>query len=450
MFPSKYTSQRNKKLECFEKLKKGVKTQKHIEEKEDSSDDDDDDDEDDDDDDDEDHEEDNARLRKMWEEEDAENMMEDGFLNNPNMKVNIIFTVADNDAYYDDEYSEDEDEDEDEGKEEKVDDNEEVDTKIVKKKKIIKKNKKNNYKKDDTVEIKIKKKWIQGKIIKENDDETYKVKVDQKIYSKISDKDMRHIDLDILDELKMLVESKKNSGKRGLVKKFDELVKAQEKKDAKKQKAKDKKQKNTNIKSYRKLMNSQNVMCDYKYFRNLSVRKQTIILEQMKDIKKHSQLKKPYRINLLETDMPVEYKVIAFNKINTLTNMDRASGEYYKIKQWVDTFMQIPFGKYVTLPIQMSEGKEKCQTFMEKAQQQLDGAVYGLEDAKMQIMQMMGQWISNPKSVGTAIAIHGPMGTGKTTLVKEGISKVLNRPFTFIALGGATDSSFFRRTFLYL
>jgi ATP-dependent Lon protease len=34
------------------------------------------------------------------------------------------------------------------------------------------------------------------------------------------------------------------------------------------------------------------------------------------------------------------------------------------------------------------------------------------------------------------------MGTGKTTLVKEGVSKILNRPFTFIPLGGATDSSF--------
>jgi len=34
------------------------------------------------------------------------------------------------------------------------------------------------------------------------------------------------------------------------------------------------------------------------------------------------------------------------------------------------------------------------------------------------------------------------MGTGKTTLVKDGISKILNREFAFIALGGATDSSF--------
>jgi ATP-dependent Lon protease len=79
---------------------------------------------------------------------------------------------------------------------------------------------------------------------------------------------------------------------------------------------------------------------------------------------------------------------------------------------------------------------------MAKSQLQLDEAVFGLNDAKMQIMQMLGQLITNPKSIGTAIAIQGPMGTGKTTLVKEGISKILNRPFSFIALGGATDSSF--------
>ena len=69
-----------------------------------------------------------------------------------------------------------------------------------------------------------------------------------------------------------------------------------------------------------------------------------------------------------------------------------------------------------------------------KCQENMDNAVFGLNDAKMQIMQMIGQWISNPKSVGTAIAIQGPMGTGKTTLVKEGISKILNRPFAFLPL----------------
>ena len=94
------------------------------------------------------------------------------------------------------------------------------------------------------------------------------------------------------------------------------------------------------------------------------------------------------------------------------------------------------------LPITYQEGIDSTHEFMSNAKTILDQAVYGLEDAKMQIMQMVGQLITNPKAVGTAIAIKGPMGTGKTTLVREGISKILQRPFAFIALGGATDSSF--------
>jgi ATP-dependent Lon protease len=122
--------------------------------------------------------------------------------------------------------------------------------------------------------------------------------------------------------------------------------------------------------------------------------------------------------------------------------MEPGSGEYYKVKNWVDTFMQIPFGKYSSLPVSMEADVDKCHDFMEDAKKTLDSAVYGLNDAKMQIMQMIGQWMTNPSAVGTAIAIKGPMGTGKTTLVKEGISKILNREFAFITLGGATDSSF--------
>jgi len=104
--------------------------------------------------------------------------------------------------------------------------------------------------------------------------------------------------------------------------------------------------------------------------------------------------------------------------------------------------MKIPFYEYKCLPVSLENGVDACHDFMEKAQHTLDEAVYGLNDAKMQIMQMLGQLLTNPSSIGTAIAIHGPPGTGKTSLVKEGISKILDRPFAFIALGGATDSSF--------
>ena len=60
----------------------------------------------------------------------------------------------------------------------------------------------------------------------------------------------------------------------------------------------------------------------------------------------------------------------------------------------------------------------------------------------MQILQIISKWISNPKSKGKVIALCGPMGNGKTTLVKKGISKAIQKPFSFMALGGAQDSSF--------
>tara|TARA_Y100000816_G_C26075966_1_gene566398 strand:- start:810 stop:1748 length:939 start_codon:yes stop_codon:yes gene_type:complete len=90
----------------------------------------------------------------------------------------------------------------------------------------------------------------------------------------------------------------------------------------------------------------------------------------------------------------------------------------------------------------MENGVEECSKFMETSMSTLDTCVFGLNDAKMQILQMIGQWISNPAAMGTAIAIKGPPGTGKTSLIKEGISKILGREFAFIALGGASDSSF--------
>ena len=59
------------------------------------------------------------------------------------------------------------------------------------------------------------------------------------------------------------------------------------------------------------------------------------------------------------------------------------------------------------------------------------------------MFQITSLSIQNPKSCGNVLAIQGPMGNGKTTLVKEGISKAIDRPFSFVALGGASDASFF-------
>ena len=244
---------------------------------------------------------------------------------------------------------------------------------------------------------------------------------------------------EFMNQMKELYEKNKNNA---MAKECLKICEQNIKKIEKKEEKKNVKRQAKNTRIFRKIVKDKNTMNDFEFFNKLQVEEQKKIIKELREINKITRIEKPYRLTLLESDMPVLFKGAAMKKINSLRYMEPGSGEYYKIKNWVDTFMRIPFGKYQTLPINIDNGVEHCHDFMENAKKTLDAAVYGLNDAKMQIMQMMGQLITNPSSIGTAIAIQGPMGTGKTTLVKEGISKILNRPFAFIALGGATDSSF--------
>ena len=199
-----------------------------------------------------------------------------------------------------------------------------------------------------------------------------------------------------------------------------------------------------NAKNYHKLIHddSQNAN-EIDYFKKkLSNKEQLSIMKDLKEINSYINIEKPYRLALLQSKIPANFKAMALQKLNVLKSMDPSDSEYYKMKNWVDTFMRIPFCKYKNLSVKLEDGLDVCHDFMENAKSQLDHCVYGLNDAKLQIMQMVGQWISNPASLGTAIAINGPPGTGKTSLVKEGISKILGREFAFIALGGSGDSSF--------
>jgi ATP-dependent Lon protease len=244
---------------------------------------------------------------------------------------------------------------------------------------------------------------------------------------------------DVLEKLKNLwISNPKDKSIQKCIDVYEKEIKMSKKKIQKKEK----KTKDKNLRIFKKIIKDKNTMNDFSFYEKLEVDNQKKIIKELREINKITRIEKPYRMTLLESDIPVQFKSAAMKKINSLRYMEPGSGEFYKIKNWVDTFMRIPFNKYDGLPISIEDGVDKCHEFMETAQKTLDQAVYGLNDAKMQIMQMLGQLLTNPKAIGTAIAIHGPPGTGKTSLVKEGISKILNRPFAFIALGGATDSSF--------
>jgi ATP-dependent Lon protease len=333
--------------------------------------------------------------------------------------VNIFFTVDDGND--EDDWEDDEEWEDDEDEEESSEEDEDV---------SVSTDEDSSEEDEDDEEEEYKPKKGKSKGSKEN----VKLEVNEK---------PKFDDNSVNDELlKKLLEMQSTNKNNKMINECVEACKEKIAQLTKKQQKKENKQKEKNQRIFKKLMFNKRLTNETLFFKKMPVQEQKTMIKELREINKIISVEKPYRLSLLESKIPINYKSEAMKKINQLKSMDPYCSEYYKIKHWVDSFMRIPFGKYQTLDVSINDGVESSHLFMENAKNILDTAVYGLNDAKMQIMQMLGQFITNPQSMGTAIAIKGPMGTGKTTLVKEGISKILNRPFAFIALGGATDSSF--------
>lgn len=149
----------------------------------------------------------------------------------------------------------------------------------------------------------------------------------------------------------------------------------------------------------------------------------------------------PQKFRVVDLPIADQVKADVIKKIDALEGMD--ASEQYKQRNWIDNFMRIPFGTIIPLPVKYEDGPGPCADFIKNARETMDKAVYGMAPAKTQIMQILAQWIANPKSVGNVVALKGPMGVGKTSFARNGISAVLKRPFQFFSLGGASDAATF-------
>ena len=182
---------------------------------------------------------------------------------------------------------------------------------------------------------------------------------------------------------------------------------------------------------------------EQEYYDDLSKSKQKKLNKQMKQL---ATLVKdgdvPYKFRILELPIPDMVKATVIKKLDMLEKME-ADGENYKLRAWVEGFLRVPFGTNVPLPVKLDDGAKPCAEFLADTRKTLDAAVYGMQSAKTQVMQILAQWISNPASVGNVIALKGPMGVGKTSFANHGVAKVLKRPFEFFSLGGASDSANF-------
>lgn len=137
-------------------------------------------------------------------------------------------------------------------------------------------------------------------------------------------------------------------------------------------------------------------------------------------------------------NMPDSVKSYILEKVNEIK-----SGENnYKLQMAVNGLMQFPWkpkdSKNDFSDIRKS--MEKSRNYLQNVAKKLDETVYGHENSKKVLIELVGKWIQNPESTGQVIGLVGPPGTGKTLLAKS-ISSALGIPLSIVGLGGMSDSA---------
>jgi len=175
---------------------------------------------------------------------------------------------------------------------------------------------------------------------------------------------------------------------------------------------------------------------DKKFFSLLSTEDKEKINTIKSAIDNKSIMNKPTIFRILDCKMPIDSKLEIIKRYKESTILDKTTTEYYKLQEYINAILNIPFNRFNDLDIQ------NTSEYILSSKKKLDSIIFGHEKVKLHILEILGQYLSAPKSIGNVFGIYGPMGIGKTTIIKDGLSEVLKRPFNFITLGGASDASF--------
>lgn len=142
------------------------------------------------------------------------------------------------------------------------------------------------------------------------------------------------------------------------------------------------------------------------------------------------------QIMLLNVD--IETKIFLLDKYESFQKA--GSSEYAKGKTWIQTVLNIPFGKYKPFKVKASDNSDKINDYFKMVRSHLDKKVHNMDKVKDEIMEFLARKISNPHSKGHVLALCGPPGCAKTVILKS-LAEALDLPFYQVNFGGLNDVS---------
>lgn len=127
--------------------------------------------------------------------------------------------------------------------------------------------------------------------------------------------------------------------------------------------------------------------------------------------------------------LPEEFNTKVEEEFERLLMMQPGSPEYTVIRNYLETILAIPFGKY-----------NDDHLKIKRVSKHLNSQHYGLEQVKERILEHVAVLARAPREQAPVLCLIGPPGVGKTSLARS-VAEALGRPYVRVALGGVRDEA---------
>ena len=171
-----------------------------------------------------------------------------------------------------------------------------------------------------------------------------------------------------------------------------------------------------------------------KEYRQFKTHRQEILAFEKTDKRENSILDMEYDIIRLETSP--ENKMVIYRKFKEMREKseEEMDDEYYKLKQWIQWALRVPYDRTKEFPI-LKTDPGALTGFLKTLRKELDVALYGMNDVKDQIMLFVHHKMVHPEMKGCSLGLVGEPGVGKTSIARC-LARVMEFPFEQISFGG--------------
>lgn len=146
----------------------------------------------------------------------------------------------------------------------------------------------------------------------------------------------------------------------------------------------------------------------------------------------------PLRLRVLGSHLDASVKRQVLDRIKSVQGHEAP-----KYTEWLNSLLQLPLGTYARPDVDSNSPPAKVHRYLCQCRTIMDATVHGHDAFKEEMLSFVASWVRTDGAAapGGAVGICGPVGVGKTTLVKHALAKAMNRPFYFISLGGASGAA---------